>query len=266
MTIPENLTMVQRCEEIRALLAFERPENPETNEIEWQSFLRKRHDLYTKFPYDSDDEDEDAKTQKRQSYSSSDAKPESNSFLRLTEALPAPSPQTQIKTAKKAHSFSEDTETETINTRLHTTLMQSSHSIHTLQSCFNSELALLTSRYSGFSSLNSLRGKNGEKLPLHVDTYEIIGDTLSLCAFFLSFPKLESQGMEFAEVLKNGFWFVFLSPIPPSHLKTNPLPQALPHHRLLSPPSTLLSSSALPHSPSFSSDGVTWDTGNASAR
>ncbi|TGO69378.1 hypothetical protein BELL_0776g00010 [Botrytis elliptica] len=69
MTIPANSTMVQRCEEIHALLAFEKPENPETNEIEWQSFLHKRHELYTKFSYDSDDEDEDedddAKTQKR---------------------------------------------------------------------------------------------------------------------------------------------------------------------------------------------------------
>ncbi|TGO13233.1 hypothetical protein BTUL_0073g00010 [Botrytis tulipae] len=82
MTIPANPTMVQRCEEIPALLAFGRPENPETNEIEWQSFLHKRHDLYTKFPYDSDDEDEydDAKTQKRQSYSNSDTKTEKNSF------------------------------------------------------------------------------------------------------------------------------------------------------------------------------------------
>ncbi|TGO45315.1 hypothetical protein BCON_0403g00090 [Botryotinia convoluta] len=208
--------MVQRCEEIRALLAFERPANPETNEIEWQSFLHKRHNVYTKFPYDSDDEDEDAKTQKRQSYFNSNTKPESNSFLRLTEALP--SSQVKPKTAKMAHLSSEDTETETINTRLHTTLMQSSLPIDTLQSCFNSELALLTSQYSGLSS-NSSRRKNGGKVPLHVDTHELIGDTLSLCAFFLTFPKLECQGMEFAEVLKNAFWFVSL---PLSHPPPKP--------------------------------------------
>ncbi|THV43913.1 hypothetical protein BGAL_0817g00020 [Botrytis galanthina] len=170
MTIP-NPTMVQRCEEIRALLAFERPENPETNEIEWQSFLHRRHDFYTKFPYDSDDEDEDddTKTQKRQLYSNSDTNPEKNSFLRLTEALPAPVPQ--AKPIKITHLSSEDpeTETETINTRLHTTLTQPSLPIHTLQSSFNSELALLTSRYAEFS-LHSSQRKRGEKVPLLVDT------------------------------------------------------------------------------------------------
>ncbi|TEY37810.1 hypothetical protein BOTCAL_0505g00010 [Botryotinia calthae] len=180
MTIPANSTMVQRCEEIRALLAFERPDDPETNEIEWQSFLHKRHDSYTKFPYDSDDEDEDedAKSQERQSYSMSDS-------------------TSHIKPAKVTHS-SEDP--ETINTRLHTILMQSSHSINTLQSCFNSELALLTSRYAGLAFV-----RNGGKIPLLVETHELIGDTLSLCAFFLAFPKLQSGGMEFAELLKNAF-------------------------------------------------------------
>ncbi|KAF5877716.1 uncharacterized protein Bfra_002084 [Botrytis fragariae] len=254
MTIPADLNMVQRCEEIRALLAFERPENPETNEIEWQSFLHKRHDSYTKFPYDSDDEDEDAKTQERQSYSNSDAKPEKNSFLRLTEALPALPAPPQAKPVKKINSSSEDTdaETETINTRLHTTLTQSSLPIHTLQSCFNSELTLLTSRYSEFSSSNpnSAQRKNGEKVPLnsHGDTYELIGDTLSLCAFFLTFPNLESDGMEFAELLKNGFWF------------------AVPHHNLFSPPPTLFCSSSFVNTSPFSSDGTTWswDSGNTS--
>ncbi|TGO60889.1 hypothetical protein BOTNAR_0138g00160 [Botryotinia narcissicola] len=223
MTIPVNSSMMQRCEEIRALLAFERP----------------CHDLYTKFPYDSGDEDEDdAKTQKRQLYSNSDTKPEKNSFLRLTEALPVPSPQ--AKPIKITHLSSGDPETEkeTINTRLHTTLTQSSLPIHTFQSSFNSELSLLTSRYAG-CSLHSARRNNGENFPLLVDTYELIGDTLSLCAFFLTFPNLECEGMEFAEVLKNGFWC------------------ALPHHFLLSPAPTLFSASPFPHAPPLPSHGIT---------
>ncbi|KAM0160030.1 hypothetical protein ACHAPG_003210 [Botrytis cinerea] len=208
MTIPANLTMVQRCEEIRALLAFERPENPETNEIEWQSFLHRRHGLYTKFPYESDDddddddedEDEDAKTQERHSYSISDAKPQRNSFLRLTETLSNSS--SQIKPAQVTHSSTRCSEDpETISTRLGIILVQSSRSINTLQSCFNSELALLTSRYAGLAFV-----KDGGKVPLLVETHELIGDTLSLCAFFLALPNLECAGMEFAELLKNAFW------------------------------------------------------------
>ncbi|KAF7927381.1 uncharacterized protein EAE97_010056 [Botrytis byssoidea] len=215
MTIPANSTMMQRCEEIRALLAFERPENPETNEIEWQSFLHRRHDLYTKFPYDSDDEDEDdAKTQKRQLYSNSDTKPEKNSFLRLTEALPVPSPQAKPIKLTPLSFEDPETEKETINTRLRTTLTQSSLPNHTLQSSFNTELALLTSRYAEFS-LHSSQRNNGENFPLLVDTYELIGDTLSLCAFFLTFPILECEGMEFAEVLKNGFWLSHTTPSSP---------------------------------------------------
>ncbi|KAF7899525.1 hypothetical protein EAF00_003861 [Botryotinia globosa] len=44
-TIPANPTMVQRCEEILALFAFEGP---------MAIFLHKRHDSCIKFPYDMD--------------------------------------------------------------------------------------------------------------------------------------------------------------------------------------------------------------------
>ena len=212
-------------------------ENPETNEIEWQSFLHRRHGLYTKFPYESDDddddedEDEDAKTQERHSYSISDAKPQRNSFLRLTETLSNSS--SQIKPAQVTHSSTRCSEDpETINTRLGIILVQSSRSINTLQSCFNSELALLTSRYAGLASV-----KDGGKVPLLVETHELIGDTLSLCAFFLALPNLECAGMEFAELLKNAFWYVSfsLSYPPPKTHKLILTPPRLSHSTSSSP-------------------------------
>jgi hypothetical protein len=141
----------------------------EVNELKWQAFLKTRHESYPAF--------------------SPQAK----------EMTPEPDSSRSPKFLPLLESPVKDTNSG-MSTELHLhKVLASDCSPATLQAQFDKEQDILV------SIGRELEDQSPEE---EYQYLQFIEDVLSLAAFYLSFTHLETDGSEFADLLKQALWFV----------------------------------------------------------